>query len=214
MARYSTILMEICTHQYFTVSFDLGLENARLDGRTTKCTGFASKEIVSGAGHPNIWFNCDLKGMNKFGDYYVASVSVMPPNTVQDFAPVASVIKFRSPVIYRHFEKCKFNEKFYFYIKLPGNSKTEAYLGIQTSDGKKYLHNVSINALKPVHNKVISDFQALRQARTPVVGLESRQKVACRSQGGFTSHCAIDAPQEASEGRIQCDVGFKLKEND
>ncbi|GFO29889.1 hypothetical protein PoB_005639400 [Plakobranchus ocellatus] len=39
----------------------------------------------------------------------------------------------------------------------------------------------------PVHNKVISGFQALHRARNP------RQKGPCRSQGGLASHCATDA---------------------
>ncbi|GFN78818.1 hypothetical protein PoB_000532400 [Plakobranchus ocellatus] len=47
-----------------------------------------------------------------------------------------------------------------------------------------------------VHNKVISGFRALRQARAPVAGLEPRQKGPCISQGGLTSDCATDAPSD------------------
>ncbi|GFO16200.1 hypothetical protein PoB_004270500 [Plakobranchus ocellatus] len=46
--------------------------------------------------------------------------------------------------------------------------------------------------------RVISGFQAFRQARRSGRrrrGLTPRQKVLHESQGGLTSHCAIDAPQ-------------------
>ncbi|GFO30371.1 hypothetical protein PoB_005687600 [Plakobranchus ocellatus] len=46
---------------------------------------------------------------------------------------------------------------------------------------------------KAKFDKVISDFQALRQARVPWRSLNSRQKALFRSQGGFAFHYATDA---------------------
>ncbi|GFO21249.1 hypothetical protein PoB_004775400 [Plakobranchus ocellatus] len=45
-----------------------------------------------------------------------------------------------------------------------------------------------------VHNKVISDFKALRQAGARWRGSNPRQKSPYKSQGGLTSHCATNAP--------------------
>ncbi|GFN86387.1 hypothetical protein PoB_001289300 [Plakobranchus ocellatus] len=42
--------------------------------------------------------------------------------------------------------------------------------------------------------RVISGFEAIRQARAPVVGLEPKQKGPYRFQGRFAFHCATDAP--------------------
>ncbi|GFO10985.1 hypothetical protein PoB_003749000 [Plakobranchus ocellatus] len=47
---------------------------------------------------------------------------------------------------------------------------------------------------KPVHNTVISGFQAVRQARVPVAVLKLATEGSCRSHGGLASHCATDAP--------------------
>ncbi|GFN81205.1 hypothetical protein PoB_000771100 [Plakobranchus ocellatus] len=44
--------------------------------------------------------------------------------------------------------------------------------------------------INPVLNKVISGFQALRQARMLVACPESATDDPCRSQGGFAIHCA------------------------
>ncbi|GFO18550.1 phosphodiesterase [Plakobranchus ocellatus] len=43
------------------------------------------------------------------------------------------------------------------------------------------------DAYEPVHNKVISGFWALPQAKAPVAGLEPATKGRCRSQGGLNS---------------------------
>ncbi|GFO14088.1 hypothetical protein PoB_004059300 [Plakobranchus ocellatus] len=37
-------------------------------------------------------------------------------------------------------------------------------------------------------------FQALRQARALMTGLEPATECSCRFQGGFSIHCATDAP--------------------
>ncbi|GFN85579.1 hypothetical protein PoB_001208500 [Plakobranchus ocellatus] len=62
-------------------------------------------------------------------------------------------------------------------------------------------------AERPVHNKVISGFQALRQARAPVAGLEPATEGPCRSQGGLTSHCATDAPYY----RVRVKIRYKIQ---
>ncbi|GFO00282.1 hypothetical protein PoB_002678700 [Plakobranchus ocellatus] len=56
---------------------------------------------------------------------------------------------------------------------------------------------------KPVHNKVISGFQGLRQAKAPVARLESATKGSCRSQGGLASHCATDVPHHRCKASPQ-----------
>ncbi|GFO00009.1 hypothetical protein PoB_002651400 [Plakobranchus ocellatus] len=48
----------------------------------------------------------------------------------------------------------------------------------------------------PLHDKVISGFQALRQAKAPIAGLEPEAE-GCRYQGGLASPCATDAPMKA-----------------
>ncbi|GFO39511.1 ectonucleoside triphosphate diphosphohydrolase 3 [Plakobranchus ocellatus] len=48
--------------------------------------------------------------------------------------------------------------------------------------------------LPPVHNKVISGFQALRKARAPVASLKPATERSRRTQGGLASHSATDAP--------------------
>ncbi|GFO05672.1 hypothetical protein PoB_003217700 [Plakobranchus ocellatus] len=55
---------------------------------------------------------------------------------------------------------------------------------------------------QPVHNKVISGFRALPQARAPVVGLEPATEGSLRSQGGLASHCATDAPRNPNESDV------------
>ncbi|GFO37086.1 hypothetical protein PoB_006359100 [Plakobranchus ocellatus] len=49
--------------------------------------------------------------------------------------------------------------------------------------------------VQSIHNKVISGFLALRQARAPVwLGSNPRQRGPCRSQGGITIRLATNAP--------------------
>ncbi|GFO25922.1 hypothetical protein PoB_005242700 [Plakobranchus ocellatus] len=55
------------------------------------------------------------------------------------------------------------------------------------------VHDDDYNDDGTVHNKVISGFQALRQPRAPVAGLEPAKNDPCRYQGGLASHCATDA---------------------
>ncbi|GFO17871.1 hypothetical protein PoB_004437600 [Plakobranchus ocellatus] len=45
------------------------------------------------------------------------------------------------------------------------------------------------------HNKVISDFQALRQARAPWWSSEPRQKDPCRCESGFAIYSTTDTEQ-------------------
>ncbi|GFO45295.1 hypothetical protein PoB_007180000, partial [Plakobranchus ocellatus] len=50
--------------------------------------------------------------------------------------------------------------------------------------------------IEPVHNKVISSFQAINQARALVAGLETTTEGFLQTSGGSSSHCATDAPNE------------------
>ncbi|GFO11786.1 hypothetical protein PoB_003829100 [Plakobranchus ocellatus] len=47
---------------------------------------------------------------------------------------------------------------------------------------------------EPVNNMVISGFQALRQEGRRRRDSNPRQRDPCKSQGGFASHCASEAP--------------------
>ncbi|GFN98200.1 LOW QUALITY PROTEIN: hypothetical protein PoB_002470600 [Plakobranchus ocellatus] len=62
------------------------------------------------------------------------------------------------------------------------------------------IHSQYFAKVEPVHNKVISGFRALRQARAPVAGLGNpQQKGPCRSQSRFVSHCATEAPEQVGK---------------
>ncbi|GFN89264.1 hypothetical protein PoB_001577000 [Plakobranchus ocellatus] len=58
-----------------------------------------------------------------------------------------------------------------------------------------------INTRKPDHNDMIPGFQAFRQARAPVAGLESTTEGPDRYQGGFAiQFCHRRLPQEVMSG--------------
>ncbi|GFN82222.1 hypothetical protein PoB_000872800 [Plakobranchus ocellatus] len=88
-----------------------------------------------------------------------------------------------------------------YYIK--GLIESPGVVDSQMSQQKKASRRTdrtSKNEENPVHNKVISGFEALRQAGAPVAGLEHATEGSLQISGGLTSHCATDAPRTQSSG--------------
>ncbi|GFO47971.1 hypothetical protein PoB_007447600 [Plakobranchus ocellatus] len=61
-----------------------------------------------------------------------------------------------------------------------------------------------------VHNKMNSGFQALRQSRAPVAGLEPATEGSLQISGRLVGHCATDAPLGS---RIEFATPTAVKQN-
>ncbi|GFO32366.1 hypothetical protein PoB_005887100 [Plakobranchus ocellatus] len=60
--------------------------------------------------------------------------------------------------------------------------------------------------VQPVYKKVIPGFRALRQATSPLAGLEPAMKGPCRSQGRYDIGCDTNAPIVLENMSIQFQI--------